>query len=188
MLWEIVKFVFEAIAAYISFVWGNIISPVFNFIRAGITTLIGAFVSIKDGIGGAFSTIYDVITTPFRAAFNFIADAWNNTVGRISFEVPGWVPGLGGKGFSIPKIPKFAAGGMFNTQLSGGAGLAVLHDNEMILNPQQQAAVFGGRGLGGGSPINIVINTVAGDPLAIERVVLDAIGRARVRGATTLVP
>lgn len=187
MLWEIVKFVFEAIGAYISFVWGNIISPVFNFIKAGIETLIDAFFSIKDGISGAFSTIYDIVTSPFRAAFNFIANAWNNTVGKISFEVPDWVPGLGGKGFSIPKIPTFASGGFFDTAVSGGVGLAVLHDNEMILNPQQQAAVFGGRGLGG-QPVNIVINTVAGDPIAIERVVLDAIGRARLRGATALVP
>jgi hypothetical protein len=43
---------------------------------------------------------------------------------------------------------------------------------------------------GGGSSAvyNINISTVAGDPVAIERVVLDALGRANVRGMTALKP
>jgi hypothetical protein len=36
--------------------------------------------------------------------------------------------------------------------------------------------------------INITINTVAGDPVAIERIVLDAISRANRRGVTALQP
>jgi hypothetical protein len=38
------------------------------------------------------------------------------------------------------------------------------------------------------APVTININTVAGDPIAIERAVLDAIGRAHVRGMTALKP
>lgn len=63
---------------------------------------------LKDGIdilGGA-------ITAPFKFAFNTIAGFWNNTVGKISFSVPSWVPGLGGKGFDFPKIPLLAQGGI----------------------------------------------------------------------------
>jgi phage-related minor tail protein len=41
---------------------------------------------------------------------------------------------------------------------------------------------------GGAAVFNININTVAGDPVAIERVVVDAIARAHRRGATALVP
>jgi len=116
---------------------------------------------------------------------------WNNTLGGFSVTVPDWVKytGVGaliaGKTFSIPE---FATGGVFNTGAGGGSGLAVLHDNEMILNPQQQKALFSGNGLGGGPAINVTINTVAGDPDAIERVVIDAIARASRRGATVLVP
>lgn len=46
-------------------------------------------------------------------------------------------------------------------------------------------------GSGGNTVVNnfaVEINTVAGDPAAIERVVLDAIGRANVRGMTQLKP
>ena len=98
------------------------------------------------------------------------------------------MPVIGGNTISAPKLPRFAEGGIFNTGVGGGAGLAVLHDNEMILNPQQQKALFSGKGLGGGPAINVTINTVAGDPDAIERVVIDAIARANRRGATVLVP
>jgi hypothetical protein len=46
----------------------------------------------------------------------------------------------------------------------------------------------GSMGGSGGPAINVTINTVAGDPDAIERVVIDAIARASRRGATVLVP
>jgi hypothetical protein len=36
--------------------------------------------------------------------------------------------------------------------------------------------------------INITINTVAGDPIAIETIVVDALSRANRRGVTTLAP
>lgn len=183
MLWEIVKFVFEAIGAYISFVWGNIISPAFNFIKGGIETLIDVFGMIKDGVSTAFSGIFEIVTWPFRTAFNFIADAWNNTVGSLSFSVPDWVPFVGGKGFDMPKIPKLHQGGIFQSNSPAGEGLALLKDGEMVLTAQQQQTMFTN------SPsVNVVINTVAGDPAAIERVVLDAIGRAHVRGMTALKP
>lgn len=187
-LWNVVKVAFETISAVISFAWNNVIKPVFNFIKEGIGTLIDVFGSIKDGLTGAFSTVFDIVTAPFRTAFNFISTAWNSTVGKLSFGVPDWVPFIGGKKFEMPNLPTFATGGMFNTSISGGQGLAVLHDNEMVLNPQQQAALFGGKGLGGGDTYQVVINTVAGDPVAIERIVVDAIGRANKRGMTALKP
>lgn len=186
-LWEVVKFVFEAIVGAIQTAWG-FIKTVFEGIKTGIETVWGFFQTAKDIIGGVFSNIADAISGPFKTAFNFISDAWNNTIGKLSWTVPGWIPVLGGKTIEAPKLPRFADGGMFNTMMGGGAGLAVLHDNEMILNPQQQKALFGGKGLGDGPAINVTINTVAGDPDAIERVVIDAIARANRRGATVLVP
>jgi hypothetical protein len=55
--------------------------------------------------------IADIITTPYQLAFRAIASLWNNTVGRLSFSIPGWVPGLGGMGFDVPDIPQLARGG-----------------------------------------------------------------------------
>jgi hypothetical protein len=67
---------------------------------------------IPGWIGTAFAKVAGFITAPYRAAFNAIARMWNNTVGGLSFTVPGWVPGIGGNGFSVPKIPTFHSGGI----------------------------------------------------------------------------
>ena len=187
ILWNVVQTVFSAIGMAISWAWENVISPAFNLIKTGIEKVWGFFQTAKDIISTVFSNIADAISGPFKEAFNFIARAWNNTVGKLSWTIPRIVPVFGGDTISAPKIPEFARGGMFNAT-GGGSGLAVLHDNEMILNPQQQKALFSGNGLGGGPAINVTINTVAGDPDAIERVVIDAIARASRRGATVLVP
>jgi TP901 family phage tail tape measure protein len=186
-LWQIVREVWDNVSSKISTAWG-VISTVFESIKNGIATVWGFFQTAKDIIGTVFTNIADAISGPFKTAFNFISDAWNNTVGKLSWSVPGWVPIIGGNKIEAPKLPRFAEGGIFNTGIGGGSGLAVLHDNEMILNPQQQKALFGGGGFGGGPAINVTINTVAGDPDAIERVVIDAIARASRRGATVLVP
>lgn len=62
-------------------------------------------------IGTAFGKVANFITLPFRWAFNYIADAWNNTVGSLSWAVPGWIPGIGGNTIAVPNIPKFHSGG-----------------------------------------------------------------------------
>ena len=190
-LWNVAREVWDSISSKVSTAWG-ILSGVFDAIKNGIATVWGFFQTAKDIIGNVFSGIGDAIKSPFETAFNFIKDLWNDTVGGFSITIPDWVKytGVGaliaGKTFSIPKM---ATGGMFDVSPGGGgAALAVLHDNEMVLNPQQQKALFSGSGLGGGGSINVVINTVAGDPDAIERVVIDAIARANRRGATALVP
>lgn len=56
--------------------------------------------------------IADIITTPYQLAFRGIAWLWNNSVGKLSFTIPGWVPGVGGKGFDVPDIPQLASGGI----------------------------------------------------------------------------
>ncbi|QMU23204.1 transglycosylase family protein [Gordonia rubripertincta] len=63
--------------------------------------------------------IWDPIKNAAKAVFNSIARLWNNTVGKVNFTVPDWIPGVGGKKFSMPQIPTFAYGGRVR-----GAGTA----------------------------------------------------------------
>lgn len=92
--------------------------------------LIGAIAGwIKDKAPGlmedAKQVLVGIITAPFKIAFNTIAGFWNNTVGKIHFDVPDWVPGLGGKGFNFPTIQPLAAGGIVKSPtmaLIGEAG------------------------------------------------------------------
>lgn len=175
LLWQVVQAVWSAITGAIQTAWG-LIQTAFNNIKSGIETVWGFFQTAKDIIGGVFSNIADAISGPFRTAFNFISDAWNNTVGKLSWSVPGWVPIIGGNKIEAPKLPRFADGGIFNTGIGGGAGLAVLHDNEMVLNPQQQKSLFSGKGLGGGSVININVSVSAtADKAAVGQTIVEAI-------------
>jgi phage-related minor tail protein len=48
----------------------------------------------------------------YKGIFNGIASLWNNSVGKLSFKAPDWIPLFGGKGFSVPKIPMLAEGGI----------------------------------------------------------------------------
>lgn len=86
---------------------------------------------IPGWIASAFGNIARVISAPYRAAFNLISDAWNATIGRLSWTVPGWIPFLGGHTISVPNLPHFHSGG----RAPGGPGqetLAVLQGGETV--------------------------------------------------------
>lgn len=102
---------------------------------------------IPGWLGTAFKGLASVLTWPFRTAFNAIADLWNNTVGRLSFSVPGWVPGIGGKGFSVPNIPKFHSGVDSVPGPPGSEMLAVLQAGERVTPA----------GGGGGDVVHVVV-------------------------------
>ena len=94
-----------------------------------VTQHFGAIVeflkSIPGKVASAFSGLASLITAPFGAAFNTIAKLWNSTIGKLQFKIPGWVPGVGGKGFDVPDIPTLAKGGIVTSPtlaLIGEAG------------------------------------------------------------------
>tara|TARA_R100000808_G_scaffold6135_4_gene18412 strand:+ start:4301 stop:6253 length:1953 start_codon:yes stop_codon:yes gene_type:complete len=77
------------------------------------TTLSG----IWDLIVGIFTGDEDKIKEGFKGIVNGIIKMVNAVIelfNKIKFEIPDWMPGLGGKGFSIniPKIPELAEGGI----------------------------------------------------------------------------
>jgi hypothetical protein len=70
------------------------------------------FRTIVDALFGAVRWWISNVTIPLfqgllgAATFVFkaIAAVWNNTVGKLAFTIPSWVPLLGGKSFAMPKI------------------------------------------------------------------------------------
>ena len=105
---------------------------------------------IKDVVMGSIDVITTYVQTVlgvYKTIFNTIAKLWNNTIGKLSFEFPDWVPGLGGKGFSVPNIPMLAEGGIVTRPTlamigEGGSPEAVI--------PLNRAG-----GLGGNYTINV---------------------------------
>jgi hypothetical protein len=90
--------------------------------------------NIKRTVGNLksiFLTIVDFIVNPFRAAFNMVSTIWNNTIGRLSWTVPSWVPFVGGNTVSAPKLPHYHQGGMVSGAL-GAETLAVLQAGERV--------------------------------------------------------
>jgi hypothetical protein len=125
------------------------------------------FRKIVDAVFGAIKFYINNVTIPavqamvsvFKTAFNAIAAIWNNTVGKLSFKIPSWVPGLGGKGFSVPKIPMLAEGGIVT-----GPTLAMIGEGrgpEAVI-PLDRMGEFG---MGGGT--NVTINVTGADPNAV---------------------
>jgi hypothetical protein len=125
----------------------NVVDAVFRFIGSAVSGSI-------DLIKGYFSTVLGF----YKSIFNGIATIWNNTVGKLSFKVPGWVPGLGGKGFDVPNIPMLAAGGIVTAPTLAMIGEA---GPEAVV-PLSRAGEFG---MGGGN--NVTINVNGGDPNAV---------------------
>ena len=89
----------------------DIVQGAFNAVKGAAVSMWEFFKTIPDKLAGMAGAVKDALLWPYKTAFNLIARAWNNTVGRLSFEVPSWVPGMGGKGWSMPKLPEFHTGG-----------------------------------------------------------------------------
>jgi hypothetical protein len=122
------------------------------------------FKTVVDNVFGGIRWWINNVTIPLfqsllgtvKGVFNGIAMIWNNTVGKLSFSVPSWVPGIGGKGFSMPDIPMLANGGIVTSPtlaLIGEAG------PEAVI-PLSQMGDMGGGG-------NVTINVNGGDPNAV---------------------
>ncbi len=122
--------------------WGKWIKGSFNAIRDKSAEITATLLSIPGKLRAAFSKVTNFIFSPFRAAFNMVSTAWNNTVGRLYWSVPGWVPGLGGASISAPQLPKFHSGGVV-PGTPGSEVMAVLQAGERV-TPVTGSSATGG--------------------------------------------
>lgn len=139
------------------------------------TVVDGVFTAIKFGVTEVAIPYIKLLLNVWKTVFNGIASAWNNTLGKIGFDIPKWVPGLGGKGFSFPKIPMLAQGGIVSQ-----ATLAIVGESgpEAVV-PLDRMGEFG---MGGGGT-NVTINVQGGDPNAV----VDALRRyMRLNGSVPI--
>ncbi|WP_084130311.1 hypothetical protein [Demequina sp. NBRC 110055] len=145
--------------------------------------IVSYFKSLPGRLVAGLGSLYYRLTSPFRSAFNAIAGYWNRTVGRVSFSIPSWVPGIGGRGWSLPRIPMLANGG-----IATSATLAMIgegRESEAIL-PLSKLESLINREPRGGTFYEIHVHTGVGDPVQIGREVkrtIDAYERANGRRA-----
>jgi hypothetical protein len=122
----------------------NLVDGVFSFLKNAVKLWV-------DGVKLYFETVYSI----FKTLFNGIASLWNNTVGKLSFKAPGWVPGIGGKGFDVPNIPLLAEGGIVTRPTL--AMIAEGGESEAVI-PLSKLGNMGG---------NMYVTIQGGDPNAI---------------------
>jgi hypothetical protein len=123
------------------------------------TVVDAVFGGIKFWINNVTIPAFEAMYTVAKTIFNGIAKIWNNTFGKLSFNIPGWVPGIGGKGFDVPNIPMLAEGGIVT-----GPTLAMIGEGngpEAVI-PLNRMGEFG---MGGGGGITINVN--GADPQAV---------------------
>jgi phage-related protein len=137
---NIVQGAFRAIGAAVRWL-GDRFSEWWSMVKGLFGKAVEVFRGIPGKLRSAFSGLVDIITWPFRTAFNFVADAWNNTIGRLSWTVPSWVPFVGGNSISAPQLPKFHSGG----RVPGAPGtemLAILQAGETVTPAGQSGGGF----------------------------------------------
>lgn len=114
-----------------------------QFVQTIIGDVISFFTALPGEIGTALGGIFNFVTAPFKTAFDWIANLWNNTLGKIAFTIPGWVPVIGGDRFGFPQIPTFHTGGVIPGPM-GTPVPATLLAGERVLSPSESRVSGGG--------------------------------------------
>ena len=183
------------------------------------------FRTIVDALFGAVRWWISNVTIPLfqgllgAATFVFkaIAAIWNNTVGKLAFTIPDWVPLLGGKSFAMPKI---GGGGGSSGGLTSARAFEESQKEIVAANPEVFAAPpavapsapgkvqnttapafdktsgnaggFENAGIGGIGPFNdIIINMDAGlvsSPATVGQDIIDAILAAQRNSGQVFAP
>jgi hypothetical protein len=183
------------------------------------------FRTIVDALFGAVRWWISNVTIPLfqgllgAATFVFkaIAAIWNNTVGKLAFTIPDWVPLLGGKSFAMPKI---GGGGGSSGGLTSARAFEESQKEIVAANPEVFAAPpavapsapgkvqntaapafdktsgnaggFENAGIGGIGPFsNITINMDAGlvsSPATVGQDIIDAILAAQRNSGQVFAP
>lgn len=125
ILKPIFEVVFDAILGYvqvafktIASLWTEVLKPAFDGICDFIVNIFsgnwkGAWEGIVDTFETVFGGLEKVAKIPINAVIGLVNKAID-AINGLSFTVPDWVPGIGGEdfGFSIPKVPELAKGGV----------------------------------------------------------------------------
>lgn len=173
LYWKYIQAVWNGILEVLKFVgrwiWDAITSPfrdAWNFLSFIVAVIKGGVIDAWNGmlnwVKGVGSSIYSALTSPFERAWDFIRRTWNNTLGKINFTVPGWIPGIGGNKFQFPQLAK--------------GGIVTSPTLALIGEAGPEAVVPLGKMGMGGTVLNIHVNAGVGDPVEIGRKVAQYLG------------
>jgi len=142
---------------------------IIGLLTGGIAWAIIGLIAGLTLLGRHWDTVWDGIKTGFKYTVNAIIEAFNFLIhgmeAAFSFKIPSWIPGIGGKGWSldIPDIPmlSFDRGGIVPGPI-GAPVLATVHGGETVIPS--------------GRTGNIVIPVYIGER-KIEEIIVDILSR-----------
>lgn len=178
--WEFAKTWFDGVFTVISGVFKTFIDTFVAYFTNAFDSIKGVFEGIIKFVTGVFSgnwqqawegivDIFDSIVSGignmFKIPINFIIGLLNSFIAGINkIKLPKWVPGVGGKGISIPLIPQLAKGGnLLNGQaIVGEAGPELLTQKGSKttvtpLSPDEKSRGIGGN-LKGNTTVHQTVN------------------------------
>ena len=173
--WDIVSGIWNGIGSFFAGIWEDIkavFAPVKKF-----------FTDTFEGAKQAAETIFNGLVSIIKAPINVLIDGLNAFIGALNkIQIPDWVPGVGGKGINIGKIPKLARGGILEAGQIGllegnGAEAVVPLENNKAWIAATAAALRGAlqsEGIiaetGSGNIVNNYnFNQVNNSPKALDR-------------------
>ena len=156
--WTALTTFFEPLITYFTTQFELIKSIFTGIVDFIVNVFTGNWGAAWEGVKSVFVNIATAIGNAFKAPINFIIGVINGFIdGLNKIKVPDWVPGIGGKGINIAKIPMLAEGG--DIKLSGAA--IVGEAGPEILELPRGAKVSPlkeGEGVGGNKTNNITQN------------------------------
>lgn len=141
--WEAIKIAFGAAWDVISGIWNSMVAgaqAVWDGIKEKFTSLVDFVKGLPGAIGAAAKGMWDGIGNAFKFMVNGLIRTWNMFAGALSFEAPDWVPGLGGKRFSLPTIAEFGAGG-YTGAMPVDRIAGVVHGGEYVIKASSAAGI-----------------------------------------------
>lgn len=161
--------IFGGIANFVAGYIDGIISIFSNLIDFIVNVFTGNWAGAWDNIVGIFDTIISGIGGIFKAPLNFVVDGINSFIDGINkIQIPDWVPGVGGKGINIPKIPRLKVGMDY---VPSDYFPAYLDEGEAVLT-KSEANIW--RGMSGNlknlsQPINSTTQSLSFDGMGISK-------------------
>ena len=182
----------------------RVISSVKEIFEGIITFVTGVFTGdwekAWNGVVQVFDTIVSGLGNIFKRPLNVIIDGINSFLrGLNKIKIPDWVPGVGGKGFNIPEIPRLATGGVLNAgqlfianeagpELVGNYGrkTAVLNNAQIVdaVSVGVYKAVSSALGSQGGESLNLTVKI--GENTITDLIVEDIRRKNRISGGTII--
>lgn len=149
---EVALVVQQNMLTFLTDILSGTFSAAVDLVMNSVNTLKGIFSGLIDfitgvftgdwdkawgGISQIFSSWWEGLKNTFSIPMNWIIDGINSFIRGINrIEIPEWVPGVGGLGFSIPELPELEQGGVLEKgqvgllEGNGAEAVVPLHQNK----------------------------------------------------------